>query len=199
MNRALQMAREYGVAVRFAEFGDWSNGELRAEYDPTVPEIRINQRIAASLSAKERERFVQSAVAHELYHHRERLGEVPVLQHRDERERAASRFAESLVGESTTPTPRVLNSGEILWKYDEARDRVRRFAAEGRIVLGFDIVEFVDGNVRIWGSQNYGRQANSDLVIKDIERIEDLTGLEPPYGDLWFTFVTELKEQQGTT
>ena len=97
MNGALAQARAYGVAVRFADLGDWGHCELRAEYDPAIPEIRINVRVAAGLKGGEFEKFVTLAVGHELYHHRERIGEIAVLTDRRARETAATEFALELL------------------------------------------------------------------------------------------------------
>jgi hypothetical protein len=93
LSKALESARAYNIAVRFVDLGDWGDSELRSEYDPTVPEIRINRRIAESMAAAERERFVALAIGHELYHHREHLREFPTLATRAERERAADDHA----------------------------------------------------------------------------------------------------------
>jgi hypothetical protein len=93
---ALARARSYGVGVRFADLGDWGRDELRSEYDPTVPEIRLNVRIAAQLPVAQLGEFVAAAVGHELYHHRERIGEVVVLHDRRAREWAAAQYARSL-------------------------------------------------------------------------------------------------------
>jgi hypothetical protein len=97
MNRALALARQYGVAVRFADLGDWGTAELRSEYDPQVPEIRLNVRVAQRLLQSELEAFVALAIGHELYHHRECIGEVVVLERRAERERAARHFARQVL------------------------------------------------------------------------------------------------------
>jgi len=94
---ALELARSYGVNVRFADLGDWGDAELRSEYDPTTPEIRLNVRYAAALSPAELGEFVALAVGHELYHHREAIAEMPVLRDRRAREDAAANFARELV------------------------------------------------------------------------------------------------------
>jgi hypothetical protein len=93
VNRAIALARSYGVAVRFADLGDWGAAELRSEYDPQRAEIRLNVRVARRLTPAELEAFVTLAIRHELYHHRERIGEVPILAGRAARERAAGDFA----------------------------------------------------------------------------------------------------------
>jgi hypothetical protein len=96
MNAALALARAYGVAVRFADLGDWGCDELRAEYDPAVPEIRLNTRVARRLGAQALGEFVALAVGHELYHHRERIGEIAPAANREARESAADHFARAL-------------------------------------------------------------------------------------------------------
>ena len=98
MNRALALAREYGVAVEFADLGDWGVDELRSEYDPAGPVIRINMRVAEQMTPEELGEFVVLCVGHELYHHREHLGEIPRLEERKERELAANEFARRLLG-----------------------------------------------------------------------------------------------------
>lgn len=101
MSGALEHARAYGVSVRFADLGDWGRGELRAEYDPAVPEIRLNIRVAAALNPSDLGEFVALAVGHELYHHRERIGEIAVLRDRRAREAAAADFARALLERSS--------------------------------------------------------------------------------------------------
>jgi hypothetical protein len=100
VNGALAQAHAYGVVVRFADLGDWGRNELRAEYDPQIPEIRLNVRVAASLKVDELGEFVALAVGHELYHHREKIGEVPILKDRRARETAATDFARELLARS---------------------------------------------------------------------------------------------------
>ncbi|HTV92318.1 MAG TPA: ImmA/IrrE family metallo-endopeptidase [Verrucomicrobiae bacterium] len=87
MNAALEAARAYGVAVIFADLGDWGASELRSEYDPHGPVIRINDRL------RMREELVARCIYHELYHHREAIGEVRRQSSRRAREAAADAFA----------------------------------------------------------------------------------------------------------
>jgi len=96
VSNALARARAYGVAVRFADLGDWGRDELRSEYDPVLPEIRLNIRVAEALPIERLGEFVALAVGHELYHHRERIGEVRPLADRRARESAADDFSRAL-------------------------------------------------------------------------------------------------------
>jgi predicted transcriptional regulator len=81
------MARAYGVAVEFADLGAWGAAELRSEYDPGGPVIRINQRLMM------RDELVALCIYHELYHHREAIGDVRRQGSRRAREAAADAFA----------------------------------------------------------------------------------------------------------
>jgi hypothetical protein len=98
VNRAIALARTYGVSIRFADLGDWGLDELRSEYDPSGPEIRVNARIAERLKPRELGDFLILAIGHELYHHRERIGEVAVIADRVAREHAADDYARGFLG-----------------------------------------------------------------------------------------------------
>ncbi len=92
-DKAIALCAKYRVRVCFADLGDWGTAELRAEYDPGGPEIRVNRRLPRQL--------VPFAIAHELYHHREAIGEIATLSSRDAREAAADAFARELVAEAS--------------------------------------------------------------------------------------------------
>ena len=97
---ALRRAHAYGVRVEVVDLGDWGNDELRSEYDPHGPTIRINARIVEALVAQARDRFTVLAIGHELYHHRERIGEIARERDRDAREAAADAYARVFASES---------------------------------------------------------------------------------------------------
>jgi len=82
-------ARAYGVAIELADLGVWGDATLVSEYDPRGPLIRINRRALPTGSAQAVREHVDRAVEHELYHHREALGEIPRIADRKARERAA--------------------------------------------------------------------------------------------------------------
>lgn len=92
----LALARAYGLRVEIADLGDWGRGTLVAEYEPAGPAIRVNRRAVAALAPEQARALVAEAIAHELYHHRERLGEVPRLPTRAAREAAATAYARTL-------------------------------------------------------------------------------------------------------
>lgn len=79
------------MRVECADLGDWGAAELRAEYDPHGPVIRINARVLASIEPSQRETFLIQAIAHEFYHHLEHLGVIPQIADHKAREAAASR------------------------------------------------------------------------------------------------------------
>jgi hypothetical protein len=83
------VARERGIAIELADLGTWGDAALVSEYDPAGPVIRINTHaIPAGSSCAVRE-HIDRAVAHELYHHAEAVGEIARLPSREARERAA--------------------------------------------------------------------------------------------------------------
>jgi len=97
MNPTFKLARYYGVSIAFADLGEWGVDELRSEYDPQGPSVRINVRIVETLPAAEAGEFITLAVGHELYHHREHIGEIERLPDRAAREMAANEFSRELL------------------------------------------------------------------------------------------------------
>jgi len=91
------VAAAYDVGIEVVDLGDWGRATLVAEYDPHGPTIRVNARAVTRGCADERRRAIDLAIAHELYHHREALGEVERLREPRARERAADAFAFTLV------------------------------------------------------------------------------------------------------
>ncbi len=83
------LARDYGIAIELADLGSWGDAVLVSEYDPDGPAIRINARAIPAGSSCEVREHIDRAVAHELYHHREAIGEIARLPDREARERAA--------------------------------------------------------------------------------------------------------------
>ena len=92
-----RLADEYGVSVEYADLGEWGVDELRSEYDPAGPLIRVNKRVIEHLPVAEIGDFIAFAIGHELYHHREHKGEIPRLLDRAARETAANDFARKLL------------------------------------------------------------------------------------------------------
>ena len=97
MNSAMLLARRFGVRVEIADLGDWGDAELRSEYDPSGPTIRINRRLLETMSSTQAGAFIALAVGHELYHHREAIGEIAKLHSNAQRERAADSYAHEMV------------------------------------------------------------------------------------------------------
>ena len=91
MTSAFELARAYGVAIEFSDLGDWGASELRSEYDAHGPVIRINARLSLS------DELVALCVFHELYHHREAIGEVRTQRSRRAREAAADAYARAML------------------------------------------------------------------------------------------------------
>jgi hypothetical protein len=87
-------ARGFGIAIELADLGAWGDATLVSEYDPAGPVIRINTRALPHGSSCAVREHIDRAVAHELYHHREAIGDVPRNVDRRERERAAGAHRE---------------------------------------------------------------------------------------------------------
>ena len=94
MSDARRVAAAYGVRVEVRDLGDWAAVTLVAEYDPDGPVIRVNERTLARTGSSD---AIDRAIAHEIYHHREAIGEVERIADRRARERAADAFADELV------------------------------------------------------------------------------------------------------
>lgn len=86
-----ELAHGYGIDIALSDLGAAAERVRIAEYEPEGPTIRINTR--ALERAADPIALARRAVAHELYHHRERLGEVERFPDRSDRERAADDFA----------------------------------------------------------------------------------------------------------
>jgi len=91
------IAAAYGVRVELADLGDWGCATLVAEYDPDGPAIRINENALPAGSSCAVRDAIDRAIAHELYHHREAIGEIPRIAGRSAREAAADAYAETLL------------------------------------------------------------------------------------------------------
>lgn len=97
MHPVFELARRYDVDIEYADLGSWGVDELRSEYDPDGPVIRVNKRVIEQLPVEEIGDFIAFCVAHELYHHREHRGEIEQLSDRAARETAANDFARRLL------------------------------------------------------------------------------------------------------
>ena len=90
------LAAAYGVRVELAALGDWGAATLVAEYDPDGPAIRINERALPQGSSCDVRDAIDRAIAHELYHHREAIGEIARIPDRTAREAAADAYARAI-------------------------------------------------------------------------------------------------------
>lgn len=97
MKNALELAQAYGVTIEYADLGEWGRAQLRSEYDPYGPVIRINGRVVAQLDTTERDDFIAHCIFHELYHHREAIGEIRRQHGRRAREAAAEAYARAML------------------------------------------------------------------------------------------------------
>jgi len=87
-----ETAEGYGIRVTIDDLGDWGATTLVAEYDPHGPRIRVNVRALermCGVDERARRALVEEAIGHELYHHREAIGEIARQRSRRAREHGA--------------------------------------------------------------------------------------------------------------
>jgi hypothetical protein len=101
---ARAVAAAFGLVVELIDLGDWGTVTLISEYDARARAIRVNRRALDAFHAAFGDRaadatrdFINLAIAHELYHHREAIGEVPRFATGREREAAADAYARATV------------------------------------------------------------------------------------------------------
>ena len=97
----IALARAHHINVVFADLGRYEGHELRSEFDPSEPMIRINARLVDVMKPEQADRFIAQAIAHELFHYLEHRGEIRAAQNRKLRERLADRFARTFIASST--------------------------------------------------------------------------------------------------
>ena len=87
------LARRFGMSVEIADLGLWWPAVLCSEYDAKERVARVNARLLRCLPVVAHDRFMNLAIAHELYHHLRTRRNKP---ERCTEERAATSFAERL-------------------------------------------------------------------------------------------------------
>ncbi len=95
-SRLFALARAHGVNVVLTNLGMYSGFELRSEFDPSGPAIRVNSSLIRAMHADEADLFVARAIAHEFYHYLEHRATVD-RSPRSTREQRAERFAQTLI------------------------------------------------------------------------------------------------------
>ena len=92
----LALSHGLGLKVLVDDLGDWSNSQLRSEFDPSENAIRINARLVRTMDDEDANAFVARAIAHEIYHYLEYSGCVRSDAKRSNSEAKAEQFADSL-------------------------------------------------------------------------------------------------------
>ena len=107
---------------------------------------------------------------------------------------------DQIVSEALRRKAHVQPNGEVGRGGDDIEDALREIADAGQVILGFEIFEpLSEGKLRAWGGSGYEIDAflesvpwnecvrlALDAAIKDVRDTKRLTGLAPPYSDLWF-------------
>lgn len=117
---------------------------------------------------------------------------------------------DEMVSEPLRLSAHVLDNGEVCWGGDDIVAALREIAGAGQVILGFDMLEPLSGGkLRPWGTSGYSVDSfleskpwdecvtlALDAAIRDVHDTQRLTGLKPPYSDLWYcvTSVDQLGE-----
>jgi hypothetical protein len=111
---------------------------------------------------------------------------------------------DEIVSEQLSQKAWVWENDEVCWNGDDIESALQEMAESALVVLGFDIVERLSGGKKkSWGTSGYEMDVllrskpwrgcvilARDLAIKDVRDTQRLTGLKPPYPDLWYCVVT---------
>jgi len=112
------VAAAYGFAIELLDSGDWGRATLIAEYDRGGPTIRINAPPITARCADDTRRAIDLAIAHELYHHREAVGELTACRETERARARADAYAAALL-EAADP----VRSGITGAVFDDGRHR----------------------------------------------------------------------------
>ncbi|MBV9736549.1 MAG: hypothetical protein JO177_00145 [Candidatus Eremiobacteraeota bacterium] len=85
------------VNLFFEDLGGGGEFDVRSEFDPSESAIRINTRVLNKMKGDEAQRFIEHAIAHELYHVLEYCGDVERSTKRSVSEARAERFAQMVL------------------------------------------------------------------------------------------------------
>jgi len=98
--------------VSVEDLGDWGGATLWSEYDAQERAIRINARAIerlreerGSLDSCTVAAVIDRAIAHEIYHHREAIGEIARIPAGSVREAAAHAYAAALTEQTAGGEP----------------------------------------------------------------------------------------------
>jgi hypothetical protein len=117
---------------------------------------------------------------------------------------------DEIVSEPLRLRAHVLPNGEVCWAGDDIEAALREIADAGQVILGFEILEpLPEDTLNVWGWSGFEVDAflestpwndcvrlALDAAITEVRDTRRLTGLEPPFSDLWYlvTSVDQLGE-----
>lgn len=107
---------------------------------------------------------------------------------------------DEIVSELLRLRAHVLPNGEVCWGGDDIEAALREIADAGQVVLGFEILEpLSEGKLRVWGWSGFEMDTylqstpwiecvrlSLDAAIAEVRDTRRLTGLEPPFSELWY-------------
>ena len=117
---------------------------------------------------------------------------------------------DEIVSEPLRLRAHVLPNGEVCWAGDDIEAALREIADAGQLILGFEILESLpEDTLNVWGWSGFEVDAflestpwndcvrlALDAAIAEVRDTRRLTGLEPPFSNLWYlvTSVDQLGE-----
>ncbi|HEX3368238.1 MAG TPA: hypothetical protein VHS56_01565 [Candidatus Cybelea sp.] len=111
--------------------------------------------------------------------------------------------ADRLVSQELGKRALVSESGKACWRGTDIEAVLRELTDAGQVVLGFDICErLADGTLKDCGASGFQMEQilqrvpweeclamSLALAVRDVRDTKRLTGLEPPFADLWYCVV----------
>jgi hypothetical protein len=107
---------------------------------------------------------------------------------------------DEIVSEPLRQKAHVMDNDEVCWGGDDIEAALREIADAGQVILGFEILEpLSEGKLKVWGWSGFEMDAflestpwnecvrlALDAAITEVRDTRRLTGLEPPFSDLWY-------------
>lgn len=108
-----------------------------------------------------------------------------------------------LVSEELRKKALVLANGDLCWRGADIEAALKEITDAGQVVLGFDIYERLsDGTLKDCGTSGFQMEQilqrapwgecismSLALAVRDVRDTKRLTGVEPPFTELWYCVV----------
>lgn len=108
-----------------------------------------------------------------------------------------------LVSEELRKKALVLESGKACWRGVDIEAALKEVTSAGQVILGFDICDRLpDGTLKDCGASGFQMEQilprapweecvsmSLALAVRDVRDTKRLTGLDPPFAELWYCVV----------